>query len=123
MQGLAFPVRARNGRLVLVDGAEQVSKLILLSMMDGDSANPWNDDVGLDAPIFDVDTPGTRALVEQRIRDRFARLEADERARLVGISFETGTEGEVSIRVSYVDLETDAELEAVRRIARGGGEG
>ena len=124
MRGLAYPVRCVNGRLALCEGAEQVGKLVLLSMMDGDSANPWNTDVGLNAPTFDLDSPATRAVVEQRIRERFARLEADERARLLSVTFENGEEaGEVAIRVAYVDLETDEELEAVRRIARGAGEG
>jgi len=117
--GLALPVRGFRGRIVLSSGDVKVKEDVLLAVSDGESANPWNDDVGIVAPVFGLDSPATRALTLKRIRERFKKLETEDRAKLSSVDFKKTTEGELEVRVSYVDLETDDELEATSRLSRG----
>jgi hypothetical protein len=121
-KGMSIPVRTVQGRAVLSEGAQKNAEVIALMMADGDSDNPWNSDVGLEAPLFRTDTRVTRGLVDQRIREHFDRLETDERAKLTDLSVEPteGVPGELDAHVDYVDIETDDELVADRKIARGG---
>jgi hypothetical protein len=116
--GLAIPVRAHKGRAVLTTGAEQMAKIVTLAMADGDSANPYNDDAGLDVPVFDLDSTALRALVQRGIGQSFARWEADDRAKLVSVAF-TGAPGDLQVAVDFVDLETDQPQQVQRSVRRG----
>ena len=116
-RGLAIPVRVSGGRAVLSSGAEQVGKLALLSMSDRDNGNPFNGDVGVEAPVFGLDDVATRTLLRRDIEQHFRRLQAADRAKLVELQFEAGN-GELTAHVRYVDLETDDEHEVTRRVAR-----
>lgn len=115
--GLGVPLRTFRGKAMIATGDKQMGKLIALSMSDGESSNPFLD-AGLNAPIFDLNSPATRALVRRRIEQHFARFEADTRARLDTI--EVSSHGaELSVRVRYVDLETDSVEEATKTITKG----
>lgn len=105
-RGLAIPVRVHNGKAVLVDGAEQMRKIVALGMGDGENANPFNADAGLEVPLFAPDGTASRALVRRGIDRHFARWQADDRAQLDSVTF-AGNRGEVHVEVRYVDLETD----------------
>lgn len=120
MKGLSIPVRAFRGRVALAEGAEKNLQVVALCLADGDSSNPFATDVGLDPPVF---TTGGAAVgvVSRRIREHFSRFSREGRMRVENIEAARSKtiEGEVEIKVSYVDLETDEELEAVTKIARG----
>jgi len=105
--GIAIPVRGLNGRLVLQSGERQTGKIILLAMGDGDNVNPWNNDVGIQYPTFDLADPATQAVVRREIEIHFARFEGELKARLNDLQFEETAEGELTVRVLYQDLETD----------------
>jgi len=118
VRGLALPIVVVQGRARICDGEEQVAKLVLLSMLDGESANPFNGDVGLSAPVFSLDSGATRAKISRSITRNFARLQAGGRAKLLSISFDTPKGDEAVVRVRYRDLETDEEREVVRDVRR-----
>lgn len=106
--GIAVPMVAVNGRAAVVSGSDQVAKLIELAVSDGSSANPFNTDVGVVAPIFDLQGSGQRAILERAVRDRFAALEAGGRAELLSLQVtESPDTGETLVDVVYRDLETD----------------
>jgi hypothetical protein len=111
--GLSLPIRARAGRAVLATGEEQLKKIIFLSLCDCSSSNPFQD---LGVPltvIFSNQDDDTRARVERRVRERFAQLESDERARLADgyPQFTEGEDGELLCDIRYVNLETTSEEE------------
>jgi hypothetical protein len=117
-QGLSLPVRAFRGRAALSSGSEKNDQVISLCILDGDNNNPFNDDVGLTAPIFKLDSASVRAQVELRIKTHFDRLYYANRIRLLKIEFtDVNQEGDLRVNVRYIDLETDEELEAVYKIA------
>lgn len=116
--GLAIPVRAERGRAVLDDGARQMAKIVALAMSDGESSNPFNNDVGLATPVFGTNDRSTRALLGRDIRAHFARFQADDRARLVDLTLAGDAPGELHARVTYLDLETDEEQTVERRVVR-----
>jgi hypothetical protein len=114
--GLAIPIRTLNGRLTLQSGERQTGKVILLAMGDGDNENPFNDDVGIQYPVFDLNNPSTQAVVQREIEQHFARFEADLKARLVDIQFVAEAEGELTVRIRYQDLETDEEQDVTKTV-------
>jgi hypothetical protein len=119
-QGLAIPVRASQGRAVISSGDRKNAEVIMLSMASGESTNPFNDDVGLEAPVLHADSAGNRALLTKRIREHFDRLEAADRCKLSSVDVRPADAGgDQAVHVDYIDIETDEELEAERKIARG----
>lgn len=118
-RGIAIPVRTRNGRLVMDEGERQTAKLIVLAVGDGDNENPFNFNVGVQYPLFDLADKTAQANVRRSIEAHFARFKAALKARLVSLSFDTGeTSGEHKVTVRYQDLETDEEQEATRTVRR-----
>ena len=120
--GIAIPVRGLNGRLVLQSGEKQTGKIILLAVGDGDNVNPWNNDVGIQYPVFDLGDPSTQAVVRREIEVHFARLEGALKARLTDLQFEETGPGELTVKVLYQDLETDEERD-VSKIVKTGQQG
>lgn len=117
--GIDVPVLGSRGRIATSTGAKENSKVILLSMASGESANPWNDDVGLDAPVFDQDSPDMEGRMQAAIESHFARLQAARRAKLIRVAFEPGDEDNgVHVRVRYMDMETDREQDLVKEVRR-----
>lgn len=107
-QGLQIPIKAIQGRPVVATGADEVRKIILLAMGDGLSANPFNTDVGVQAPVFALQDGASRAIIDQAVRRHFARLLAGGRAELTDLRIQTDdTKGETNVGVTYRDLETD----------------
>jgi len=109
-KGLAIPVRAVHGRAVLTDGADQMRKIVMLALGDGESDNPFNgSDVGLRGELFHLDGSAMRSLVRRSVEAHFRRFQADDRAQLVAADFFKAQGGEVNLFVRYTDLETDEE--------------
>ncbi|MFA5123303.1 hypothetical protein [Zavarzinia sp.] len=107
-RGLAIPIRTVQGRVVTVDGADQMDLLVQLILADGENANPFNTDVGTAAGVFDLQDAAQRAILDRRVRQHFDRLYADGRAELLDLSVRSDDDaGETTVQILYRDLETD----------------
>lgn len=105
--GLALPLRCVNGRAVRSTGEDQLKKIIMLSIADCDSGNPYQD-LGIDqALVFSLSDEQTKAYARRRIIDAFKRLEAEGRAELNGTPKFTTREGELEVQIKYLNLETN----------------
>lgn len=108
-KGIAVPFRARNGRLVLSEGAEEMKKIVMLAVGERDNTNPFNQAVGIEHPLFALSDEGSFALARRDIEDHFAKFEAQRRAKLGSVKTGELSPGESAIEVAYVDLDTDSE--------------
>ena len=118
MIGLSIPVRAFQGRAVLEEGDREMAKVITLAVSDRESTNPWNGDAGIRVPLFNLNNSATRAILTREIQEHFTRWEGAERARLLDIAT-LGGGSELSVRISYQDMETDRENEVSLSIGGG----
>ena len=107
--GIALPFSTDGrGRLARTAGEGQLSKVILLNLMDLESANPFQDDLGLGAfMIFAVNNEDLHTELRRRINELFRRLQLQDRAKLARPpSFQTNiAEQELEMNISYVNLE------------------
>lgn len=103
--GIALPLRAVNGRLMLLSGDGYIEQLVKTAMGSSESSNPFQD-VGLgEFMIFDINDALTEGVIRQRVVRVFASLERDQLARLVSLAFE-GIGSEKVMQVVYDNLET-----------------
>jgi len=115
------------GRLRLSEGSEQLSKIIIIGLMDGSNANPFNVVGGAQDVIFNVNDQAVRSRITLKIRQLFRRLEMEERARLAPgwpiFHTEEGT-GELVATIQYFDMESamDEELSINFAAALAGGD-
>lgn len=107
--GLAVPFQTKQGRLVRLTGEDQLRKIILLSLSDCESSNPFQDlGIGIQA-IFNVDGPEVRFSVANRIQAAFKRLNTQGRATLSPgyPKFEVNrSQQELVVYVRYINIET-----------------
>jgi hypothetical protein len=107
--GIALPFGTVNGRLALITGEEQLQKIILLSLSDCDSANPFQDlGIGMRA-IFAIDGPEVRSHLSEEIKKAFTRFEKAGKARLSPgyPKFDmNSTTQELVAHVRYINMET-----------------
>lgn len=119
--GIAIPVSSDGrGRMALVSGENQLRKLILLNMMDLESANPFQGDIGIGASmIFQNDTPLLQAELRRRISVLFRRLQLQDRAKLSrAVSFTSKPETQdLEAEISYVNLEENKPFDVQLRMA------
>lgn len=107
-QGIAVPVRVVQGRTVVESGSDQIAKLIRLAVAEAASANPFNTDVGVRSPVFDLQGSAARAILDQAVRRHFDRLAAGGRADLLDLRItEDADTAETIVEITYQDLETD----------------
>lgn len=91
------------------DRGEALRQVIRLSLLGGPGDNPWNVQagVGVEGVAFvgkgRADLRGLRTYVRQR----FAALERQRRAKLESMDLDTSTPGVVKVSIRYHDLETD----------------
>ena len=108
--GLAVPVGVGpNGGARLSTGSENDDKIIRLSLADDNNENAFQQDIGLGvSAIFDVNDVMAKARVMTRLRNVFARFEAQKRYRLREDSIRwTTKEGELYLEFQYWNLESD----------------
>ena len=128
-KGIAIPVQPIQGRLRISDGEEQMGKIILLALADGDSQNPFAPDYGIDMPVFDVSDGTSRALLRRAVERHFQRWEGGGRAKLNKFFMRGSTDnmgrasrnGDFEIQIEYTDLETDTEHTIVKKYTISGG--
>lgn len=103
--GVLIPFTVQRGRMRVADGSEKLSSDILLAVSEGDSGNPFLD-VGTTSPLWTLNDAPARSLMRHQIAKRFARFEADGRAKLVSIDFPpTSYKGMIEVLIHYLDLE------------------
>jgi hypothetical protein len=107
--GIAVPFSSDGrGRLALVSGDNQLSKIIMLNLSDLDSTNPYQGDIGIGAEmVFAIASTRLRADIRRRINALFRRLQLQDRARLDGApDFVTDSSlQEVTCSITYINLE------------------
>ena len=133
-KGIAIPTQIIHGRARLSEKAEQLSKIILLSLADGDSMNPFATDYGMPIPVFNLADQTTRSLIKRAIEKHFERFEAQGRARLEKVIFRGATDpvtggfssltsdaGNFEIHVHYTNLESGTDQTIVKNYRLSGG--
>lgn len=109
--GIDVPVASDGrGRLALTSGNEQLSKLISLNLADLESANPFQQDLGLGPDVvFSVGDEKLRLEMRRRIRALFRRLQLADRARLAKEpTFSQDSEKqELTVDIDYINIEED----------------
>jgi hypothetical protein len=82
--GMAVPFSSDGrGRAALVSGETQLRKLIFLNLMDLESANPFQGDIGIGSGmIFALNNESLQAELRRKINSLFRRLQLEDRARL-----------------------------------------
>lgn len=119
-RGMALPVRTnRRGGAFLVEGTPYLEQTIRSGLTPNHNRNPFQAGGGIEIGlservIFAPLAPGARNLARRGITRFFARLRADDLARLSpgseGLKF-SDVDGELVANVRYVDLEADREDE------------
>jgi hypothetical protein len=120
-RGLIAPLEAtKGGGFATEGGSEQTKKIIMLALDWCPSENPFNTDVGIEHPVFEInDEPSIQGRIGIRIRDVLKRLESEARARLIDIKFTSEGE-EFAVDIEYYDMRTDRP-ESVRKTYGSGG--
>lgn len=96
----------RSGGFATESGSDQLKKIIMLSIDYCPSDNPFNTDVGIEFPVFDINETSLQARLMLRIQQVFDRLRKQNRAKL--ITAEPKSENEnLAIDIEYVDMQTD----------------
>lgn len=115
-RSILWPPTVSGGRLVMTpdpqdpeadsDGA--LRQIVMLSLLDYKSTNPWNDGLGLADPTFTPNTAGEHARLRAAISTRFSRLERERRARLVGCEIRVSPDARsvLLVDLTYDNLET-----------------
>lgn len=125
--GLALPFSA-NGRggLALVDGDDQLAKIIGLGLNNLDSENPFNEQENLglgDQMIFAVNDNALQAALRRSVLLLFRRLQLENRAQLskgsptFTIDKDTQT---LTMHIKYINLETNKPEEFNQRFGPDG---
>lgn len=119
-KGMAIPVRT-NGRggAKLIVGSPYARQVVLVGLTPNTSKNPFQAGAGVEvgiseAPVFQVNDAGAAGRARRGIVRFFARIRADEIARLSngeeGLRFDDSGD-ELVARIRYVELEADREDE------------
>ena len=132
-KGIAIPTQIVHGRIKLVEKEEQLAKIIMLALADGDSTNPFAPDYGINHPVFALADEVTRSLIKRAIENHFARLEAKSRARLERVVFRgslgssgdipsglTSPGGDFEVLVHYTSLESGVDSTLTKTFRLGG---
>lgn len=109
-KGIKIPVGVnRQGGLAYVEREDNNWKLISTSLSDCDSANAFQQDLGIGSDIiFDVSAPSVPVRIAKRVRDVFKVFEGQHKFKLLENTMKfTQKEGELSLSLQYVDLESD----------------
>lgn len=105
--GMSVPIAVdQAGGALLDEGGDQILKLLMLALTNCESANPFQN-LGLPEDIiFRINDPIVEAEVALAIENVFKTFETAKRARLVKApEFTRRVEGELEVRIDWVDLE------------------
>lgn len=121
--GLKIPIELDSkGHLMVVRGGDQLEKLIMLAVSDHTNTNPYISQFPNLGLVGQVDNQEIRNQIQDSINSLFQELEAEERARLVDISFRKGEDGTLFVDVTYQDMEESERTVTVHLGGHLGGE-
>ena len=104
-----------QGGLVLVSGDEWLLQLIMTAVSANESDNPWNylDIHPGEDMIFSINDSSAASNAEQRIKDLFSSLEAQNFAKLTRIRINPSKkiQGELHAFITYLNIESDSDVE------------
>jgi hypothetical protein len=119
-KGLKAPLSAtKGGGLATEQGADQTRKVLMLALDFCPSENPFNDDVGIEYPVFDINDPSLQSRTAIRIQEVFRRFEQEDRARLIDFSFTSENEV-LAVDIEYYDMQTDRPESLRHELTSGG---
>lgn len=107
--GLSIPVGVGpDGRAKLDTGDDQLVKIIGLHLSCADSENPYQD-IGVDQVVFNLNDRRLQPFIRYRLGVLFARLAADQRAKLddKSVAFSHSNDGELTLSFKFWNLETN----------------
>lgn len=112
--GLALPFQASGeGGLKVMTGDEYIIQLVRTYAADCDSDNPFQNDmgIGLEA-VFQVSSdPAWKGQVRRKMQQMFKQyLERTNLAVLKSVNFTKDTEGEETMNVVFISVESNEEL-------------
>jgi hypothetical protein len=126
-KGMAIPIAPNSqGRTMARDGSDQLMKIIDLNLSDLENENPFQQfkgatkgEPGIDPEIiFSINRAALQARIKRSIKDFFARLEADGRAKLESgypqMAFDSNTM-DLTVKIVYVDLENSKPQEFAKQ--------
>lgn len=111
--GMRMPVGVdEQGGAAMSAGSDYIHQLLITALRDCESRNPFQDLGISERNIFDIDDPVTRGRLMTRVKDVFARFEAQSLARLASGSSairwaESEADGEAVLEVQYIDMESN----------------
>lgn len=107
---IKIPLEVKNGKLKTIYGKDAVQQIVMFALSPSDNSNPFQQQIGIgyDAVFTDERNIG---IIYTRVERIMTRLETQNIAKLVpgGIDIQNMTDGEFSVKIKYVDLETDSE--------------
>lgn len=123
-KGLNLPVGTLQGRAVLIEGEEQLKKVIQLAVSDCESDNPFQEEgIGNDS-VFDINDALTEQRLRRRVIDAFRALAAQGRARLdpsYPMFSRDSFNQELWIDIRYINLETTNTEDVQLKVGSGAG--
>lgn len=121
--GLRLPVGVnRRGGTATLTADEQARKIVRLVLGDADSDNAFQQNIGLGSRVvFAVSSPSFRATVIERLKEIFAELERLRLYKLdtTSINWTREAEGELTLRLTYYNLESDEPSEFAKTYKAG----
>lgn len=104
-RGIRLPMKAKNGRLVMLGGDAYIEQLIFAALGNNDSENPFQD-IGLgEFMIFGINDRLTEGQIRKRVVAAFDTLRRDQLATLEELTFESVEEEKMMV-IGYRNLET-----------------
>ena len=119
--GISQPFRGdSDGGVALAEGEEYIRQQVLATMMPNGSDNPFQDlGIGEEAIFQNPASPDWKLAIRQRITRQMALLERENLARLLKVRFDrVKPSGDLSVVVSYTNLETTQAGQAVALVGR-----
>jgi hypothetical protein len=121
MKGLRVPLGVNMvGGAARNDGDDHASQTLLLALNDDDNTNAFQQELGIGVDmIFDTKNMALRARIMSRVNAIFRRFEQLDLFKLVrgSIKWDDSVEGELSLNLSYINLESDEVKSFSRRFA------
>lgn len=120
-RGTKWPLTVgATGGLAMTD--EDIEQIIALSVLPGQSSNPFNARDGIGAPDWTFSGSGqaTQGAIRQRIAGTFDRLASRGRAELRGVSFARASDtGVLTVSVRWVSLSTGQDVSTDLEVSGG----
>lgn len=109
--GLDLPIGInKSGGMRVINGDDNDRKDIMTALSDCDNDNAYQQDLGIDDLIFDINSDSAKMKARKSIRGIFKEFELQDRFKIFEDTIEWGKDGgELTLSFKYHNLETDEE--------------